>query len=226
MNHPSSLERFLAAHASQREKEREKPKGRPFVTISREAGAGGHTVGKAVAELLNEQPRKVPWTVFDKELVDAVIKEHNLPKNLSKYLTEAGVNAIESFVGELVGLHPAMDMLIRKTQETILALARMGNMVIIGRGANFTTRRLPGGFHVRLVASHETRLQRMRTYYELSEKEASRQLERTDEDREEYVRDAFDKDIADVLAYDCVINTSHISYEDAARMIVAHLQAH
>jgi cytidylate kinase len=215
MSPTSSLERFLTAHASLREKERAKPRARPFVTISREAGAGGHTVAQRVAEILNEQPRKAPWTVFD--------KKHNLPKNLSKYMTEAGVNAFSEFVAELVGLHPASDTFIRATNETILALAKMGNAVIIGRGANYVARKLPGGFHFRLVASRETRLRRMRKYFELSEREAAEQLKRTDEDREDYVRDAVGKDVAHVLGYDCVINTTYVSYDDAARLIVGLL---
>jgi cytidylate kinase len=195
------------------------------VTISREAGAGGHTVAQRIAEILNEQPRKAPWTVFDKELVDVVIEKHNLPKNLSKYMTEAGVNAFEEFVAELVGLHPASDTFVRATNETILALAKMGNAVIIGRGANYVARQLPGGFHVRLVASRGARLRRMREYYGLNEKEAAGQLKRTDEDRKDYVRDAVGKDVADVLGYDCVINTTHVSYDDAARIIVGFLQS-
>jgi cytidylate kinase len=163
--------------------------------------------------------------VFDKELVDVVIEKHNLPKNLSKYINEAGVNAFEDFVAELVGLHPASDTFIRKTNETVLALAKLGNAVIIGRGANYVTRHLPGGFHVRLVASPETRLRRMKDYYKLSDKEASAQLKRTDEDRYNYVRDALGKDVADLLGYDCVINTTFVSFDDAARMVARHIQS-
>jgi cytidylate kinase len=224
MSPRTTLDRFLTAHASLREKEKKTPRVRPFLTLSREAGAGGHTVGQRVADILNEVPRKAPWTVFDKELVDIVLQKHNLPQDLSKYMTEEGVHAFEDFVAELIGLHPASDTFIRSTNETILALARMGNAVIIGRGANFVTRGLPGGFHARLVAARETRLRRMATYYELNEKEVAARLKRTDEGRQDYVRDALGMDVADVLGYDCVINTTRMSFEDAARMIAGHIQ--
>lgn len=225
MSNAKSIERFLTAHATLHEKEKERRRVRPFVTISREAGAGGHTVGERVAEILNEKPRKAPWTLFDKELVDIAIEKHNLPKNVSQYMTETGVNAFEEFVAEIVGLHPTSDTFIRATNETILALAKMGNAVFIGRGSTFVTRQLPGGFHVRLIASREARLRRMREFYDLNEKEAAKRLKRTDEDRENYVRDAVGQDITDVLAYDIVINTTHLSFDDAARMITAHLLA-
>jgi cytidylate kinase len=225
MSSTSSLGRFLTAHATLHEKDKETPRVRPFLTISREAGAGGHTVGQRIVEMLNEQRRKAPWTVFDKELVDVVIEKHALPKNFSKYMTEAGVNAFESFVAELVGLHPASDTFIRKTNETILGLATLGNTVIIGRGSNYVTRHLPGGFHARLVASRDSRLRRMKEFYGLTDKDAAEQLKRTDEDRKDYVRDALGKDVDNVLAYDCVINTTHVSYDDAARMIVGHIRS-
>jgi cytidylate kinase len=223
MSPRSSIEGYLKAHALTREKEPEKTPVEPFVTISREAGAGGHTIGQRLAEILNEQPTSMPWTVFDKQLVNIVIKEHNLPKEVSKYMTEAGVNAFADFVADLVGLHPASDVFIRKTNETILAIASMGNAVIIGRGANYVTRNVPGGVHVRLVASKVTRLRRLREYYELSQKQAAEKLKQIDEDRAEYVRDAMGKDVANVLGYDVVINTTHIGYDAAARLIAAQI---
>ncbi|MGD8414557.1 MAG: cytidylate kinase-like family protein [Candidatus Latescibacterota bacterium] len=225
MTPASSLERFLNAHSKLREKEEEKPRERPFVTISREAGAGGHTVGQRVVELLNKPARKAPWTLFDKQLVDLVIEKHNLPKNLSKYMNEAGVHAFEDFVAELVGLHPAADTFIRKTNETILALAKMGNAVIIGRGASYVTKGLPGGFHVRLVASKAKRLKWLMDHRKVDEKEAASLLKRTDEDRREYIRDATGGDATDVLSYDCVLNTTRLSCEDAAEMIAHHIQS-
>ena len=63
----------------------------------------------------------------------------------------------------------------------------------------------------------------MREYYELSSRKAAEQLKRIDEDRADYVRDAMGKDVTDVMGYDCVINTTHVSYEDAARLIVGRL---
>jgi cytidylate kinase len=225
MSPKPAIDRFLTAHAKIREKGKMKPRVRPFLTISREAGAGGHTVGDKVAEILNQEPRKAPWTVFDKELVDIAIEKHGLPQELSKYMTEEGVNAWRDFVAEMVGLHPASDLFIRKMNETILAIARMGNAVIIGRGAGYVTRHLPGGFHVRLVASRDSRLRRMKDYYDLSEREVAERLKRTDENRKDYVRDALGKDVTDVLAYDCVINTTWVSYDEAARMVVGHLQS-
>jgi cytidylate kinase len=225
MKSNSALERYFSAHAELRDKDdSRKPRVRPFVTISRETGAGAHTLGKKLIEILNQEPHKAPWTLFDKELVDVVIEQHNLPEDAAEYLMESKANAIQELFDDLLGISPGSDTMIRRTNETLIALAQMGNCVLIGRGGNFATRALTSGFHVRLVASDEIRIKRTREYYGVGEKEAEELMKKIDSDRTDYVRAAFDKDVADPLNYDCVINTTGMSCEDAARMIAAHLR--
>jgi cytidylate kinase len=225
MKSDSALERYFSAHAELRgNDDGKKPWVWPFLTISRETGAGGHTLGKRLVEILNQEPRKSPWVLFDKELVDIVIDRHNLPENAAEYLAESKVNAIQELFDDLLGISPGSDTMIRKTNETLIALAQMGNCVMIGRGGNFATKALGSGFHIRLVASEETRLKRIREYYKVGEREAEELMKKVDLDREEYVRAAFDKNVSDPLNYDCVVNTTGMSCDDAARMIAAHLQ--
>lgn len=224
MDFETSLNRYLTALVQARPGDAAaRPPVRPFLTISRESGAGAVTVGQKVVEILNQQPQDVPWTLFDRSLVDVVLEKHDLPQELSKYLTEDAVNTFESFVDDLFGLHPPAHSLVRKTNETIVALAKMGKTILVGRGANFLTRKLEGGFHVRLVASRESRLRHYQEYFDLSDKEAAERLKSADESRKNYVRDVFGKDVDDLLFYDCVINTTWISYDAAARIIAAPL---
>ena len=57
----------------------------PFVTISRQTGAYGFTVPLGLCEYLkkNDRRAKCPWAVFDKELIEKIVQEHNLPKRSS-----------------------------------------------------------------------------------------------------------------------------------------------
>jgi cytidylate kinase len=221
----SALERYFSAHAKLREKEDgKKPRVRPFVTISREAGAGGHTLGKRLVEILNQEPRKAPWTLFDKEVVDVVIKQHNLPESAAEYLAESKMSTIHELFADLLGISPGSDTMIRKTKETLITLAQMGNCVLIGRGGSLATKALKSGFRVRLVASKERRLERIQENYTLSEREAEELMQKVDSDRRDYVRIAYGKDVSDPLNYDCVINTTGMSCDDTAWMIAAYLQ--
>jgi cytidylate kinase len=220
MKPETSLNRYLEAQARLRKKEKPGvPPARPFVTISREAGAGGRSIANKVADILNKQPQGAPWTVFDKNIVEIVLKEHDLPERMSQYMTESAVSSVKDYVGELLGLHPATDTLVKKTNSTIVALAKMGNAVIVGRGGNCLTRGLESGFHVRLVAPLDARSERIQEFRNVDQKESMELVKRIDEDRKKYVREYFEEDIDDALAYHCVLNTFLLSYSGTAELI-------
>lgn len=193
----------------------------PFITISRQAGAGGITIGEKLVAYLweNDKAAQCPWTVFDKTLVGRVLEEHKLPEAFSAYMPESKVSQVDDIMEELFGLHPAEWALAHKTSETILDLAQMGNVILVGRGANIITKRLRNGFHVRLIASPEKRIEHLQEYYKLDRKHAIKLMEKEDKGRRDYVKEHFDKNIDDPLAYDLVINTDRISYDQTARLI-------
>jgi hypothetical protein len=58
-----------------------------FVTISRQAGAGGQTLASRLPERLNaEAPSERPWSVWDRELVEQAAHEHHLPEALMSHV--------------------------------------------------------------------------------------------------------------------------------------------
>lgn len=199
--------------------EPEKPK--PFVTISRQTGAGGITVGKLLVDYLREHDKNAPcpWTVFDKNMVDYVLEEHKLPKEFGKYMTEAKVSETRDIMETLFELHPPTFALVRDTSETILHLAQLGHTVIVGRGGNIVTKKLEGGLRVRLIAPPEKRIEHVRSYYEMSEKDAAELIKNEMKGRKDYLKQNFGKNIDDAELYDLVINTERISYLSAAEMI-------
>jgi len=192
----------------------------PFVTISRQAAAGGTTVARIVAEELTaEEGGECSWTVFDRNLVDAVIEKHDLPKEVAKFISEGKTSEIRDIIESLLELHPPAFALVKRTSETILHLAKLGHAVLIGRGANLVTRTLRGGLHVRLIGSFDKRVHHAEEFYRVSHDEAVKKVKAEDEGRRHYVRQNFAKDIDDPFLYDMVINTDRISYEDAGRII-------
>jgi cytidylate kinase len=204
-------------HASLADKKAEQP----FVTISRQTGAGGITIGQKLVLYLRERDKKAtcPWTVIDRNLVKRVIEAHHLSKNIAEYMPEGKVSEIRDVIEEMFGLHPAEFALVHRTIETIAHLSQMGNVVIVGRGANVVTRRFPNGFHVRLIGSMERRVPHVQEYYGLNVKEAVQKIKAEDKGRRDYLKQNFGKDIDDPLLYDLVINTDRISHEEAATII-------
>jgi cytidylate kinase len=195
---------------------------RPFVTISRVSGAYGMTVAETLAEQLRacEQFKNCPWTVFDKELLKKVIEDHNLPHTISKYFPETPVSDIKDALEELFGLHPSQYTLVHKMGETIFHLARLGHVILVGRGSNIITAKLPEGVHVRLIGSLEKRASHMVDFLKLkNEKDARAYVLQEEKDRQSYIRKYFNKDINDLSLYDLVINTDTVPVDDAVCVI-------
>jgi hypothetical protein len=191
------------------------------VTISRECGTYGTTIAGLLVEYLREHERRgvVSWVVFDKELIRKVMEEHKLPARFESYFTESSAPRIRDILEELFGLHPPRETLVLSMSKTILHLASLGHVILIGRGANIVARKLPNGMHVRLVGSFERRLAHMKEYLNLSEKDAREYIIKEDEDRRAYVKRYFQKDISDASLYDLVINTDRVSLQEAVTII-------
>lgn len=196
----------------------------PSITISRESGAGATTVAQMVAEKLNAITKpaatEAAWTVFDKNLAKEVLVEHKLSPDLEKFMVEDARLPVESIVEELLGLHPNTWWLAQQTTKTILRLASMGRVVMVGRGAEVITQLLPYVFHVRLVAPLSKRLTHAQEFYGLSPNEATMKVSEEDHARRRYLRRYFDADCNNPLLYHLVINTAKTGLPGAAETIV------
>ena len=193
------------------------------VTISRQSGCGARFFAEELAACLQLRlpPGARPWTVFDRTLVEAVLRDHHLPDRLASFMPEDRVGHLNDIIEDLFSLHPPTETLVRRTSETILHLAELGNAIIVGRGANIITERLPGMLHVRLVASVEHRLALMRQFDHLDRAEALKRIRREDGGRRRYIKEYFGKDVDDPLLYHFVINTGWVPVEAAARTMAA-----
>jgi len=194
---------------------------RRAVKISRQTGSGGHSVAEKMAAYMQaHNPKEAPpWTVFDRNLVEKVLEDHNLPQRLAQFMPEDHISEIKDTMDELFGLHPSSWTLVRQTTETILHLVELGNVIVIGRGATVITNRLDYVFHVRLVGSLEKRVAHIQELHHLNQPAALELIRREDRGRERYLKKNFKADLDDPLLYHLVINTDLVPYETAARII-------
>lgn len=194
---------------------------KPYVTISRDSGAYGITVAQMLSEYLAKHDRRKDaiWAVFDKELISKVKDEHKLPEKYEKYLGESAMPAIQDIMEDLLRVHPPHETLVRQMSETIYYLARIGYVILIGRGGNIITRGIPKGVHVRLIGSLENRIAHMQEILNVNEKAAKEYVIKEDQSRHEYIKKYFHKDINDVSLYDIVINADTVPLEDIVMII-------
>jgi cytidylate kinase len=193
------------------------------ITISRQAGCGAGLFAEKLAALMRERDARGgrPWTVFDKSLVDMVLNDHHLPARLASFMPEDKAGELNDIIEDVLSLHPPAETLVMQTSETMLRLAQLGNVILVGRGGNVITAPLPGMLHVRLVGAPEQRITRLRESDRLGRKEAAERVRREDAGRRRYLKKYFGKEIEDPLLYHFVINTDWVTLDDAAKLVAA-----
>src|ERR1700690_447925 len=178
---------------------------RRAVTLSRQTGCGALVVAEKLAEYLQQHSKHAPiWTVFDRNLMDKVLEDHNLPAYLARFLPEDRISQLEDFLDEMFEVHPPVRTIVHQTAETMLKLAALGNVILIGRGGNVVTSRLPDVLHVRLVAPFEKRVEHAHKYYNMTKAEAHKFCLSEDKGRARYLKKYFNADINNPLLYHMV----------------------
>lgn len=200
-----------------------KEAGYPFITISRQAGAGGHSLATA---LLKEIERRVAdplfrdWQVFDNELCHLVMRDEHLKVTLDSLMTEKFRTEFEDFWAAFLGTESPQLTVAKKVCECIRTLAKVGKVIVVGRGGACLTRDLKTGVHVRLVAPFEARVKRIMELRQVREAEAKRLVEEWDHSRAKLIKTYFSRDIEDPLLYDVTWNTDQVPMEMIARAVV------
>jgi hypothetical protein len=202
------------------------PHRTPSITISRQAGARGRSIGEKLQNALRARNPKdpVPWTLFDKDLVKRILEDHNLPAELEKFMPDDAVGELEGSINEILGLHPSLWSLFEKTVETIARLCRMGNCIVVGRGGNNISRGFSNVLHIRFIGSKDLRMHQINQMQDLSLKEAEKYVKEEDAARRKYVKQHFHCDIDDPLLYDLVINTDLLDDDTVVNIIISAVE--
>ena len=190
----------------------------PIITISRERGSGGRPIAYLVAKKL-----KSPWRVFHKDIVDEIAHETALDPELVQQLDEHQSSAIKEVLNTMFGKrYLSMNAYYKHLLHILASIGTRGYAVIIGRGANFL---FPDALKIRIVSEEKDRINAMIKYEHISAREAKKQIEESDIERNTFSRELFQHDSRKAHHYDLVIRTGkNIDMEGAADIIVALAQ--
>lgn len=229
ITHPSFSEcrGYVAAHMHEHSnKSAQRTPRSPSLTISRQTGARGHTLGLKLQTALRAQAPKasIPWTLFDDNLVKQVLEDHQLPADLEKFMPDDAVNEIKGSINELLGRHPSLWTLFKNTASTMVRLSRMGHSILVGRGGNEITQGFSNVIRVRLIGSEERRLQQMVKVHGMSESQAKKFIKEEDGARRRFIKQHFGTDIDDPMRYDMLINTDQLDDDCIVHMLTAAIQ--
>jgi|SRR5579864_333792 len=211
----------------------------PVITIGRQFGAGGSTVGHMLA-------RELRIDVLESQIIDHVAHRLQLPKAeveaedeqpgslFARLLVALGSASTEPLVPPEAAAwnppnaDPTFDTrraVLAITQHVIKEAAREGDVVIIGRGGAYILSDDPDAVHVFLRAADSVRVRTIMSRFNISsEDEAKKRLRQTDENWTAYIRQVYGHDRNHPAHYDLVLDTGRLGYEASVAAIVAALK--
>ena len=192
-----------------------------IITISRQFGSGGRSVGRLVAEKLG-----IPF--YDKELVEHIALESGFaPKFVEEHGEHSPGKSLFSYAfapqgvpGVMNGLSAA-DFLWSIQCGTIMQLADKGSCVIVGRNADYILKDRKDCLHVFIHADMDFRAERIVKLYGESEKSPQSRLQEKDKRRSVNYQHYTGNTWGASENYDICLNTSTIGIEKAADIIVS-----
>jgi hypothetical protein len=206
-----------AQHLGQRRAAAAPPDVADFVTISRTLASGGSEVAALLGERLH-------WPVFDRELLHAMAGDDQVRARVYAQLDERDESWIEGAMHWIIAGELRTDDYFRRLSETILALARQGRAVFLGRAADLILPRAHG-LRIRITAPLAPRAQAFARENNIPEALARDQLERIDHQREDFRRRHFGPTANDDTRQDLLLNLANFGPPQAVDVIVAALRA-
>ena len=202
------------------------------ITINRELGSGGRTVGRIIAE-------KLGVSFYDKAVIKVLEDKYKLSTDEIERLKsrnrswwsdfkrilivgEDAANESDYYVGSDADL--LTTEAIYKTEKNILlGIAEEESCVIAGRSAFFVLSGHPNHLSILIQASMEHRIERVMRKQKMSRDEAIKTIEKVDKMRKDYVNNYANTSRYDTRNYDLVISMDGKTEEEVANLILAYI---
>jgi len=204
-----------------------------LITISRERGSGGRSIGTRLAKALNMKcfGKEIIFEIAQSagvaaESVEKYDQEHYNKWNLivdslrisSHFSPDYGLNF------NLSNIEPEIffteDRYLKATQEILKKLAGQSGVIFLGRGSQVIFKDRKDALHIRLVAPLDLRIQRIAELLNVSAKEAAKNISEVDKSRAAYLRDFYSVDVDDAESYHLTINTGQFDYDQTSQLIL------
>ena len=198
------------------------------ITINREVGTGGRTVGRKLAE-------KLCVKYCDKAVIDGLTQKFGLsPDRIEeiKAQKKSWWNDISNYYQTLVNsASMPMEAEVKldsatmfETEKYILQdIASHTSCVVAGRTGFMVFREWPNHLSIFIQASMAHRVKRVMDRQEVGEQEARDIIAKMDASREAYIRKYEDTSRYDTRNYQLVISMDDLSEDDAVEIIMDYI---
>ena len=194
------------------------------ITISRQFGAGGLTLGPLVAQRLN-------YTFFDQEIIQMVAEKAKVSQEFVESIEkEAGgtfsrlINSVvpKSVVERVISSERGYideEIYVDLLRKIVVKIAEGGNTVILGRGGQYILKGREQVYHVLLVADKEHRIKFIEKKYKLSPKQSLELVSTQDKRRINLYRKFHQVDYDQPVHYHLVLNMGMLSMEKGVELV-------
>ena len=190
-----------------------------IITVSREFGSGGRTIGRMVAERLG-------YKFFDDEIIERVVRECGLSREIVEKYDEYATHrnsllytlAVNTMGDAMHGLSFANQVQIAQS-KVIKEIADEGNCVIIGRGADYILRDRSDCFNVFVRADMDSKVMRIEEIYGKNDKKTEDRIKDKDTKRRVFYRSFTMREWGDIANYNLVLDSGVIGLEKCAEII-------
>ena len=200
----------------------------PFViTINRELGSGGRTVGRKLAEKLGVE-------YFDKALIKALEERYNLSAEQIEHLKGQETGWWEQFKRkmtfsdsdyELNRTNIETEDVFRAETQILQALAKNQSCVIAGRTAFYMFREHTNHLSILIQASMLSRMARVAREQNMTKEQARLVIDKVDKMRENYVREFTGTSRYDTRNYQLVLSMDELTEDAAVDLILAYIRS-
>ncbi len=198
------------------------------VTIARQYGSGGKTIGQMYAEELG-----IPW--YDLNLTKMASDESGIKEELFVQVDEKLKNS--PFLRLTTNIYKDGDMIPPGSKDFVSAknlfnyqariikrLAETESCVIIGRAADYVLKDYPNVVSVFVHASPEYNLQKAMEVNSMSEAEMQKFIEATDKYRAAYYKHYTGREWTDARNYDLCLNSGKLGFQKCVEEIKAYIK--
>lgn len=198
-----------------------------IITINREVGSGGRTVGRKLAERLGVK-------YYDKALVKGLTEKYGLTLDEIERLKAGDEKKswwdefnrfYHSFTGgQASGDTPTTASMFETERRILQSLASQESCVVAGRSTFLIFRDWPNHVNVFIQASLNHRIQRIIDHQHVTTQQAIDIIDELDAGREAYIKKYSDKSRYDTRNYQLVLSMDDLSEDDAVNVIVAYVK--
>ena len=186
----------------------------PIITVSRQHGSRGRDLAARLAE-------RFQYTLLHRDVIDRISQSTGHTRRLLAALDEHSRSQLAIWVDSMMaGRYVDETDYVVGLLKTVYSIARLGGVVVVGRGANFIVD-ASGGVHLRVVAPIDERVRHLMLRGSLSADQAAREIRVVDAERAKFVRRLFHRSVDDPLAYDMILNQSGRPLEFLAGLAAA-----